>query len=51
LTGGPILAFAGKGAASTQTALRLRHMSFEKIDRDLFVTGYPERMEKADRII
>ena len=30
LTGGPVLAFAGRGAASTQAALRLRQMNFEK---------------------
>jgi diaminohydroxyphosphoribosylaminopyrimidine deaminase/5-amino-6-(5-phosphoribosylamino)uracil reductase len=42
LTGGPVLAFAGKGAASTKTALRLTRMTFEKIGDDLCVTGYPK---------
>lgn len=50
LTGGPVLAFAGRGAASTETALRLGQINFEKIGSDLCVTGYPE-IKKGDRII
>ncbi len=42
LTGGGVLAFAGKGAASTKTALRLTRMNFEKIGDDLCMTGYPK---------
>jgi diaminohydroxyphosphoribosylaminopyrimidine deaminase/5-amino-6-(5-phosphoribosylamino)uracil reductase len=40
LTGGPVPAFAGKGVASTATALRLRSMKFENVGRDLCVMGW-----------
>ena len=50
LTGGPVPAFAGRGAASTETALPLRYLNFERIGSDLCVTGYPE-IKKGDRII
>jgi diaminohydroxyphosphoribosylaminopyrimidine deaminase/5-amino-6-(5-phosphoribosylamino)uracil reductase len=50
LTGGPVLAFAGRGAASTQAALRLKHMSFEKIGRDLRMTGYPEIKKEPNNL-
>jgi diaminohydroxyphosphoribosylaminopyrimidine deaminase / 5-amino-6-(5-phosphoribosylamino)uracil reductase len=40
LTGGPVLAFAGKGAAATQDALRLTKMAYQKINGDICVTGY-----------
>jgi len=43
LTGGPMPAFAGRGAASTEAALRLKQMSFVKIGGDLCLTGYPEK--------
>lgn len=38
-TGGPVVAFAGKGAASTMEALRLRNVRYERIGGDVFVTG------------
>lgn len=39
LTGGPIVAFPGRGAASTLEGLRLRDVRYEQIGRDVFVTG------------
>jgi diaminohydroxyphosphoribosylaminopyrimidine deaminase/5-amino-6-(5-phosphoribosylamino)uracil reductase len=47
LTGGPVRAVAGRGANSTATAAHLRQIAFEKIGRDLLVTGYPEWAEAA----
>jgi diaminohydroxyphosphoribosylaminopyrimidine deaminase / 5-amino-6-(5-phosphoribosylamino)uracil reductase len=41
LTGGPIVAFAGAGADSTNEAPRLDRIRFEKIGQDICVTGYP----------
>lgn len=38
-TGGPGLAFPGRGAASTQQAARLREMEYERIGADLFITA------------
>lgn len=45
LTGGPILAVAGKGAASTKEGARLRDISFRELRYDLCVTGYPRWAE------
>jgi diaminohydroxyphosphoribosylaminopyrimidine deaminase/5-amino-6-(5-phosphoribosylamino)uracil reductase len=41
LTGGPIIAFSGLGAASTEQALRLERVRYERIGQDVCVTGYP----------
>jgi len=41
LTGGPIVAFPGIGAASTEQALRLGHVRYERIGQDVCITGYP----------
>ena len=41
LTGGPIVAFPGVGAASTEQALRLEHVRYERIGQDVCITGYP----------
>ena len=41
LTGGPIVAFAGVGANSTQEAPRLDRVRYKKIGQDICVTGYP----------
>jgi diaminohydroxyphosphoribosylaminopyrimidine deaminase/5-amino-6-(5-phosphoribosylamino)uracil reductase len=38
-TGGPVVAFAGAGAASTLEGLRLRDPHYEQIGSDVFVTG------------
>lgn len=41
LTGGPIVAFPGIGAASTEQALRLERVRYERIGQDVCITGYP----------
>lgn len=41
LTGGPIVAFAGTGANTTEEAPRLGRVRYEKIGQDICVTGYP----------
>jgi diaminohydroxyphosphoribosylaminopyrimidine deaminase / 5-amino-6-(5-phosphoribosylamino)uracil reductase len=38
LTGG-VIAFGGRGAASAAEGLRLRELRYEKVDRDIFLTG------------
>ena len=38
-TGGPVVAFDGRGAGATVEALRLRHPRYERISGDVFVTG------------
>lgn len=39
LTGGPVLAFGGKGAPATADALRLRGLRYERIADDILVVG------------
>lgn len=46
LTGGPVLAVAGKGAGATAEGARLREIAYEKIGSDLCATGYPEWGER-----
>jgi diaminohydroxyphosphoribosylaminopyrimidine deaminase/5-amino-6-(5-phosphoribosylamino)uracil reductase len=41
LTGGPIVAFPGMGAASTEQAFRLERVRYERIGQDVCVIGYP----------
>lgn len=41
ITRGPVLAFPGRGAGSTREAARLERPTYEKIDNDICVTGYP----------
>ena len=41
LTGGPVLAFAGKGAGSSKEALHLAKMRYEQIDGNVCLSGYP----------
>jgi diaminohydroxyphosphoribosylaminopyrimidine deaminase / 5-amino-6-(5-phosphoribosylamino)uracil reductase len=38
-TGGPVIAFPGRGAGSTAGAVRLRDVRYEQIGDDVFVTG------------
>lgn len=38
-TGGPVIAFSGRGAASTESGARLREVRYEKIGHDIFVTA------------
>lgn len=45
--GGPVEAFAGAGASSTQEAPRLTRTGYEKIGPDICVTGYPAYDRKA----
>jgi diaminohydroxyphosphoribosylaminopyrimidine deaminase/5-amino-6-(5-phosphoribosylamino)uracil reductase len=40
-TGGPVIAFGGRGAFSTQTAVRLTRLSYAKLGDDVRVIGYP----------
>jgi diaminohydroxyphosphoribosylaminopyrimidine deaminase / 5-amino-6-(5-phosphoribosylamino)uracil reductase len=42
LTGGPIIAFPGRGAATAANALRLRRVSYHEIGKSVCVTAYPE---------
>jgi diaminohydroxyphosphoribosylaminopyrimidine deaminase/5-amino-6-(5-phosphoribosylamino)uracil reductase len=42
LTGGPVIAFAGRGATNAANALRLRRLSYQRIGQSVCVTGYPE---------
>ena len=48
LTGGPVLAFGGTGAASSREALRLAKISYEKIDGNVFISGYPAKRVADD---
>ena len=41
LVGGPIVAFPGIGAGSTEQALRLDRVRYERIGQDICVIGYP----------
>jgi diaminohydroxyphosphoribosylaminopyrimidine deaminase/5-amino-6-(5-phosphoribosylamino)uracil reductase len=41
-TGGPIAAFAGRGAKHTHDGAHLERVTFEKIGPDICVTGYPK---------
>ena len=51
LTGGPVLAFAGKGAGSSKDALHLVKMRYEQLDGDVCVSGYPAGEANCARII
>jgi diaminohydroxyphosphoribosylaminopyrimidine deaminase / 5-amino-6-(5-phosphoribosylamino)uracil reductase len=42
LTGGPVIAFPGRGAETAAHALRLRRVSYRQIGQSVCVTGYPE---------
>jgi diaminohydroxyphosphoribosylaminopyrimidine deaminase/5-amino-6-(5-phosphoribosylamino)uracil reductase len=42
LTGGPVIAFPGKGTAKTADSLRLRDVDYQKFRQSVSVTGYPE---------
>lgn len=41
LTGGPVIAFGGKGCAGTADAVRIERISYSKISQDICVSGYP----------
>jgi diaminohydroxyphosphoribosylaminopyrimidine deaminase/5-amino-6-(5-phosphoribosylamino)uracil reductase len=42
LTGGPVIAFPGRGAENAANALRLRRVSYERIGQSICITAYPE---------
>jgi diaminohydroxyphosphoribosylaminopyrimidine deaminase/5-amino-6-(5-phosphoribosylamino)uracil reductase len=42
LTGGPVLAFPGEGAAKTADALRLRDIEYRQIGQTVSLSGYPD---------
>jgi diaminohydroxyphosphoribosylaminopyrimidine deaminase/5-amino-6-(5-phosphoribosylamino)uracil reductase len=42
LTGGPVIAFQGDGARQTADALRLRHVEYRRIGKNIRITAYPE---------
>jgi diaminohydroxyphosphoribosylaminopyrimidine deaminase/5-amino-6-(5-phosphoribosylamino)uracil reductase len=42
LTGGPVIAFPGRGAESAANALRLRRVSYEQVGQSICITAYPE---------
>ena len=42
LTGGPVIAFAGKGAGKTADALQLRGVRYRRIGESICITAYPE---------
>ena len=41
-TGGPVVAFGGRGAVRTSDSAHLERITFEKIGPDICVTGYPK---------
>ena len=45
-TGGPVVAVGGKGAASTLQGAHLAEIRYEKLERDLVITGCPRWEEK-----
>ena len=42
LTGGPVIAFPGRGADKAANALRLRRVSYKRIGQSICITAYPE---------
>jgi len=48
LTGGPVLAFPGRGSPSTRNAARLEHVSYRRLADDICVTGYPKFQTSAN---
>jgi len=47
LTGGPVIAFPGRGAENTANALHLRCVLYRRIGRSVRMTGYPEAVTEA----
>jgi len=43
LSGGPVIAFPGRGADNTANAVHLRRVSYQRIGQSVCITGYPER--------
>ena len=42
LTGGPVVAFPGKGARKTADALRVREVEYQQIGQTVSISGYPD---------
>jgi diaminohydroxyphosphoribosylaminopyrimidine deaminase/5-amino-6-(5-phosphoribosylamino)uracil reductase len=42
LSGGPVIAFPGRGAENTANALHIRCVSYRQIGQSVCITGYPE---------
>jgi diaminohydroxyphosphoribosylaminopyrimidine deaminase / 5-amino-6-(5-phosphoribosylamino)uracil reductase len=42
LSGGPVMAFPGRGAKNTANAMRLRCVLYRRIGQTVCITGYPE---------
>jgi diaminohydroxyphosphoribosylaminopyrimidine deaminase/5-amino-6-(5-phosphoribosylamino)uracil reductase len=42
MTGGPVVAFAGRGAADTRHAAHLERISYTRIADNVCVIGYPQ---------
>jgi len=47
LTGGPVIAFPGRGAENALNGLRLRDVSYQQIGQSICITGYPEVLPSA----
>ena len=45
LTGGPVIAFPGRGAETAANALRLRRVSYQQVGQSVCITAYPEISE------
>jgi diaminohydroxyphosphoribosylaminopyrimidine deaminase / 5-amino-6-(5-phosphoribosylamino)uracil reductase len=45
LTGGPVIAFPGRGADTAANSLRLRRVSYQQIGESVCITAYPEISE------
>jgi diaminohydroxyphosphoribosylaminopyrimidine deaminase / 5-amino-6-(5-phosphoribosylamino)uracil reductase len=44
LSGGPVIAFPGRGAENTANALRIRCVSYRQIGQSVCIMGYPETL-------
>jgi diaminohydroxyphosphoribosylaminopyrimidine deaminase/5-amino-6-(5-phosphoribosylamino)uracil reductase len=42
LTGGPVIAFPGRGAMSSASAMKLSQISYQRIGRSVCITAHPE---------
>ena len=45
LTGGPVIAFPGRGTNKTADALQLRNVRYQTIGQTVCITGYPDVVE------
>jgi diaminohydroxyphosphoribosylaminopyrimidine deaminase/5-amino-6-(5-phosphoribosylamino)uracil reductase len=49
LTGGPVIAFAGRGFETSAGALRLRNVSYRQVGESVCITGYPQISQREER--